>query len=126
MEGGDLCVGPDGLLYVFGGTKSFKMYIYNVDTKEWKQGASMPDFRAYFGCVCTEKQIIIAGGYANNKYYNDILMYDFETQKWMISNNKLSKSIGYFSMTINNNYEIHSFGGWETSYINYHFIIKQI
>ena len=130
IYGAGLCCGPDGLLYLFGGYCNFKtsnaMWIYNVSTKEWKQGTSMPHKRGYFGYINTNNEIIVAGGYGGNKYYNDIFIYNFKSQKWLISNKKLLNNFSNFTMTITNNFEIHSFGGYNNTdkQINHHYIIK--
>ena len=129
LFGAGLCCGPNGLLYLFGGkcngNISNLMWIYNVNTKEWKLGTSMPDKRYYFGYINTINEIIVAGGHDGNKNCNDIFIYNFKSQKWLISNKKLLKNIYGFTMTITNNFEIHSFGGNNgNNYVNYRFIIK--
>ena len=102
------------------------MWIYNVNTKEWKQGTSMPYKRCNFGYINTNNEIIVAGGFDGNKQCNDIFIYNFKSQKWLISNKKLLNNIAHFTMTITNNFEIHSFGGYNKTdkSVNCHFIIK--
>jgi len=126
--GAGLCCGPDGLLYLFGGrinsNASNKMWIYNVNTTEWKQGPSMPHPRYVFGYIYTGNQIIVAGGYSNTEH-NDIFVYDFKTQQWSISPKKLSNNMYGLTMTMTNNFEIHGFGGYTSNgCINDHFIMR--
>ena len=132
---GGFCKGPDGQLYLFGGTSdgykiSNSMWIYNVKTKEWKEGPSMPQRRTQFGYVSTNSEIIVCGGGihcwdCDKSEFNDIFIYDFNKEKWITSDEKLLKPVREFTMTVNKNGEIHGFGGARNrSRINDHFIVK--
>ena len=130
------CKGPDGQLYLFGGTSGAgigitnSMWIYSIETKEWKEGPSMPQKRTQFGYVSTNSEIIICGGgllYGNcdKSEFNDIFIFDFNEQKWIISDQKLLNPVREFTMTMNKNGEIHAFGGARNgSRVNDHFIVK--
>eukprot|EP01084_Bolivina_argentea_P294857 507481_1 len=135
---GGLVCGPDGCLYLFGGTNSRenrnvsdKMYKYDDDNDEWielKQ-SKLPKALVQFAYCNTGDQIIVFGGgdnYGNDvaPQYDNIYIYNFLSNEWIESEIKLpEKNREFVAVYVHG--EIHLFGGSANSKKNdTHFIVR--
>ena len=119
--GGMVC-GPDDKLYLFGGSDCAnysnildEMWIYDLNSRQWSQGPSMPEKRCQFGYVNTGTQIVVLGG--GTSYYSDypplfdnIFVFDFGEQKWTEIKCKLPHGNREMAAVYLNG-KIHTFGG---------------
>ncbi|OHT04239.1 hypothetical protein TRFO_28281 [Tritrichomonas foetus] len=120
----------DNKIFMFGGTDGYKFYndLYECDlqTLDWikidvsnppepRAGHSMIFYQSETDKKC--KQLVVFGGYNKTKRFNDIAVYDFETNNWIIIEFKNAPSPRYFhSASINGNLMFIHGGKDETIY----------